>query len=176
MSDDSKVCPKCNTDISIETGECSCCSQKSKDFKTENQIDQSEIIEQENTDQTLFLIFILLVNIPISIFFANWLSDIFPSTGGFFSKIGMLVWLFTFIPTGISFLIFFKIVTEPKNSIFVFKRILFKGVPFIFEQAHLLIVFLLIKLAKLAVSIFFILLGLSLIVFAFKFIKSQLFG
>ena len=176
MSDILKVCPQCNGDISSETGGCKKCSEMIVTGKNEIQINQSELSNQRDTDQTLFLIFISLVNIPITIFFAKWISILFPAIESFIFGLGILLWAITLSPTFIFFYCFLKFITEPKNSFIAAKKLLSEGIPFVLNLGRSLIILLAMTLAKLAVLLFFILLGLSLIVFAFKFIKSQLFN
>lgn len=176
MSDILKVCSKCNADISNEIGGCKKCSELIVTGKSEIQVNQSELSNQRDTDQTLFLVFISLVNIPISIIFTKWISNFFPTIESFIFGLGVLFWAITFLPTCIFFYCLLKLITEPKTSLITAKKILFEGIPFVLNLGRSLIIFLLTTLAKLAVLLFFILLGLSLIVFAFKFIKSQLFN
>lgn len=185
MSDILKVCPKCNTDISTETGECFYCSPNfSTDSKSNGEIRLSNR-NDKNADKTIRVVCFLLLCLPISVFQTQWLlaliHNIFPwFKTKHFVGIGFGIFVISYFTSFfISFLIwalFLELLKNPKGAIKDFCQLITDGIPKLFEFCISMIAFGFFSIIRIAFFIFLFLFGLALIIFMLKFIKSQIFS
>lgn len=163
MSDILKVCPKCNADVSSETGKCFYCIQSEPKSNLKN---VTNVIEEEGG--TIGVIGILAY---ILLYLALVWAPIYEKYKGEFSilkKYPLPIFIvsalvFAYLIVGVVFM--FIAIWNFKTSLNLACEIITDVVKRSFKL-----------LLKILVSLFLILLGLSIIVFALKFIKSQLFN
>jgi hypothetical protein len=185
MSDDSKVCPKCNTDISSETGKCFYCTPVSSEILSNKDNDALSKKEQRQTDNLLLLVFASMANVPIGIIITKWVSSFLYQTfpllsSKYLSRLGVVIFIFSyaisFIAITIAYAFFSELNRNPKKTFDGIVDLVINGTPKLFEFLVAVIALVLFHIFRIAFFIFIGLFGVALIVFAFKFIKNQLFN
>ena len=185
MSDILKVCPKCNADISSETGKCFYCTPVSPEILSNKQNDALSKKEQRETDKLLLLVFASMANVPIGIIITKWVSSFLYQTfpllsSKYLSRLGVLIFTFSyaisFIAIIMVYIFFSELKRNPKKTSDGIVDLVINGTPKLFEFLVAVMALVLFHIIRIAFFIFIGLFGVALIVFAFKFIKTQLFN
>jgi hypothetical protein len=184
MSDILKVCPKCDADISSETGKCFYCTPVSSEILSTKENDALSQKEQRETDKLLLLVFASMANVPIGIItsklVSSFLYQTFPLLSSkYLSRLGVLIFVFSYLISFITIIIAHVFLRElkqnPKKTYNGIVDSVINGTPKLFEFLFAIVALVLFNIIRIAFFISIGLFGLALIVFAFKFIKSQLF-
>ena len=163
MSDILKVCPKCNADVSSETGKCFYCIQSEPKSNLKN---VTNVIEEEGGAIGLIgilayiLLYLALVWAPIYEKYKGefWILKKYPLPIFIVSAL-----VFAYLIVGVVFM--FIAIWNFKTSLNIAREIIAD----VFKRCFKFLI-------RILVYSFLILLGLSIIIFALKFIKSQLFN
>ena len=192
MSDILKVCPNCNRDISSETGKCFYCSPVI-----------SENLETKINNNWLVAL-ILSVNLPLGIIVFKWINPWLLKTlpapisefvDGLYFAVFAISFVASLYPTILFLFLIDYAVHSPKKAIpglveickiafyFIIALPIIIVAPFtiaaqLIRNSNIkkLVRFTFTWIFKISIFMFLGLLGLALIVFALKFIKSQLFN